>query len=368
MFPFDPPTMLAPMEGVTHAALREILAEMGGIGAVSTEFVRIGRGPISARYLASTVVKPPGTPLSVQVMGNEAEKMAEAARVVAYAGADVVDINLGCPAPRVVRKGVGSAMLEDLGLLASVLGAMRRAVPGLLSAKIRAGFDNATHVLTIGQVLQDAGIDFLVVHPRRRVDFYSGVADWRIIRSLKQTLSIPVVGNGDCWYAADAARMMRETGCDAVMIGRPALRNPWIFEQIEDLRRGREPRRPSGPDVLTWVTMVVERYRAAFPGRRDDSVGKIKELFSYLARAVPDGRALQKAVLREQSVPSMLARAAEVLLPLGPEGIDLDAYGTLGLEKSGSAILVDDVASDAGAAPCDARGVPLNRPAAPAAA
>lgn len=342
MFPFDPPTMLAPMEGVTHAALRAILAERGGIGIVSTEFVRIGRGPMSARYLASTVVKPPGTPLSVQVMGNDADKMAEAAGVVAAAGADVVDINLGCPAPRVVRKGVGSAMLKDVALLAEVVGGMRRAVPGLLSAKIRAGFDDAANVLAIGRVLQQAGVDFLVVHPRRRCDFYQGVADWRIIRALVDTLRIPVVGNGDVWYAADALRMMRETGCQAVMIGRPALRNPWIFEQLDDLRRGREPRRPSGHDVLDWVRGVVERFRVAFPGRRDDSVGKIKELFSYLGRAVPDDRAFARSVLREPTVPAMLARAEEVLIGRAGHQLDLDAYGTLALERSGSAIVSPD--------------------------
>ncbi len=341
MFPFDPPTMLAPMEGVTHATLRAILAENRGIGVVSTEFVRIGRGPMSAKHLASTVIKPPGTPLSVQVMGNEAEKMAEAAGVVARAGADVVDINLGCPAPRVVRKGVGSAMLKDIGLLSEVVGGMRRQVPGLLSAKIRAGFDDAANVLAIGRALQATGIDFLVVHPRRRVDFYQGVADWRIIRALAETLTIPVVGNGDCWYAADAQRMMDETGCAAVMIGRPAIRNPWIFEQIEDLRQGRTPRRPSGRDVLDWVQMVVARFAVAYPGRRDRSVGKIKELFSYLARAVPDQRAFQRAVLREQTVESMLALAEGVLAPLGPTDIDLDAHGSLGLERSGSAVLVD---------------------------
>jgi tRNA-dihydrouridine synthase B len=335
LFPFDPPTMLAPMEGVTHATLRAILAEHGGLGVVSTEFVRIGRGPMSAKHLASTVIKPPGTPLSVQVMGNEAEKMAEAAGVVAAAGADVVDINLGCPAPRVVRKGVGSAMLKDLDLLTDVVGKMRRAVPGLLSAKIRAGFDDASGVLAIGRALEATGIDFLVVHPRRRVDFYQGVADWRIIRALAAELRIPVVGNGDCWYAVDAPRMMSETGCAAVMIGRPALRNPWIFEQIADLRAGRTPRRPSGRELYTWLLGVVERFRVAFPGRRDGSIGKIKELVSYLGRAVPDDRAFQRAALRDHSIDAILARAEATWTPLGPEAIDLGADGALGLERSG---------------------------------
>jgi len=335
MLPFQHPTMLAPMEGVTHPALRAIIAQNGGLGAVSTEFVRIGRSPPSARYLATTVEKCAGVPLSVQVMGNHAEYMAEAAEAVSNAGADVVDINLGCPAPRVVRKGVGSAMLTDLGLLTEVVGSMRQRVPGLLSAKIRAGFDDASGVLEIGRTLQRAGIDYLVVHPRRRADFYEGTADWRIIKALKETLSIAVVGNGDCWYAVDALRMMAETGCDGVMIGRPAIRNPWIFEQIADLRAGRAPRRPSGADVVAWINTVAEAFRASFPERRDESVGKLKELFTYLGRAVPDQRAFQHAVVREMSVAAMMDRADKTLSPLSADQIDLDAEGRCRLERSG---------------------------------
>ena len=238
--------MIAPMEGVGHPEFRLLMAERGGLGIVCTEFVRISRAPLAPKSLRKAVIKCPGVPLSVQVMGNEVEKMAEAAEVMAHSRADVVDINLGCPAPRVVRHGVGAAMLKDPELLHRVLSAMRARGPGLLSAKIRAGFDDRTRVLEIAEAVQAAGADFLVVHPRRRADFYEGVADWRIIELLSRSLRIPVVGNGDCWYAADARRMRQETGCVAVMIGRPALRNPWIFEQIADLEAGRAPRRRSG--------------------------------------------------------------------------------------------------------------------------
>ena len=185
------PTMLAPMEGVSHPEFRRIFAERGGIGVVCTEFVRISRAPLHLESLAKHVVKAPGTPLSVQVMGNDAAKMADAAASVAHAGADVVDINLGCPAPRAVRKGVGAAMLKDPELLFSVLSSMRQRVDCLLSAKIRAGFEDAEHVVHIGRTVEKAGADFLVVHPRRRADFYEGVADWRIIRTLKDALGIP---------------------------------------------------------------------------------------------------------------------------------------------------------------------------------
>lgn len=322
------------MEGVGHPEFRRIMAERGGLGVVCTEFVRISRAPLAPRALERAVVKCPGLPLSVQVMGNEVEKMAEAAGVVAAAGADVVDINLGCPAPRAVRHGVGAAMLKDPELLHRVLSAMRARVPGLLSAKIRAGFDEAGRVLEIAQAVESAGVDYLVVHPRRRSDYYQGVADWRIIRLLAERLSIPVVGNGDCWYASDAARMRAETGCVAVMIGRPALRNPWIFEQIADLEAGHRPRRPSGADVVEHLEAVTRRYRAVFPGRRGP-VGKIKELLTYLGRAVDDGGAFRSAVLRLSDLDEILRFTAASLGALPPERLDLDASGRLRLETSG---------------------------------
>ncbi len=334
-WPFGEPTMLAPMEGVTHPVFRALTAERGGVGVVCTEFVRISRSPLSVRALEREVVKVPGVPLSVQVMGNDAEKMAEAAGVVAAAGADVVDINLGCPMPRVVKKGVGAAMLKDPALLYDVLSKMRAQVPGLLSAKIRAGFDDADDVVAIAQVVEEAGADFIVVHPRRRADFYSGVADWRIVRTLKSELSIPVVGNGDVWYAADAVRMQEETGCDAVMIGRPALRNPWIFQQVRDLNRGVTPFRPSGADLFEHLLDVRVRYETIYR----KTVGKMKELIRYVGRALDDERAFSKEALRAETLDDIMAIAERHLSPLPPEALDLDAYGSLKLERSGSAAL-----------------------------
>lgn len=328
--------MLAPMEGVTHPELRAIVAEMGGVGLLCTEFVRVSRAPLSRAALRREVVPHPDVPLSVQVMGNDADKMAEAASVVCEAGADVVDVNLGCPMPRVVRKGVGAAMLKDPDLLFEVLSSMRARTPKLLSAKIRAGFDDADSVVRNAKLVEAAGCDFISVHPRRRCDFYEGVADWRIIGTLKRELSIPVVGNGDVWYAADAPRMMRETGCDAVMIGRPALRNPWIFEQIADLAAGRGPRRPTGEDLVAHLDAVRLRYERVLPR----PLGRLKEMIRFVGRAVPDRSFLREA-LRQQCTGEMMRVFEKAVLPLGPDEIDLDAQGTLGLERSGSGLAAD---------------------------
>ncbi len=329
--------VLAPMEGVSHAEFRGMMAERGGLHLVCTEFVRITQQRPNEKQLAKEVDKRGGVPLSVQVMGNESHHMAEAAEIVTAAGADVVDINLGCPMPRVVRKGVGSAMLKDPALLSSVLSQMRKRTPGLLSAKIRAGFDDAERVVETAKLIEGTGVDFLTVHPRRRCDFYRGVADWRIIAELVEQLSIPVVGNGDVWYAADALRMQRETGCHAVMIGRPAMRNPWIFQQVEDLRRGRDPFSPDGAALCSHLRQVAARYEVAFPRRKHGSLGPLKELISYVGRAVDADRTFLRSVLRLQQVEEILDHCEQYLGSKTCFELDLDAHGSLGYERSGSA-------------------------------
>ncbi len=326
------------MEGVSHPEFRRLMIGLGGLHLVCTEFVRITKSQLNPGQLRQQVVMHSDCPLSVQVMGNEAERMAEAAAIVCEAGAAVVDINLGCPMPRVVRKGVGSAMLKNPKLLEQVLGSMRAATPALLSAKIRAGFDDAAQVLQIARIVEDSGANFITVHPRRRCDFYAGVSDWRIIAQLRQHLTIPVIGNGDVWYAADALRMQHETGCDAVMIGRPALRNPWIFRQIEQLRAGQEPYRPDGEAVVQHLHHVVERYTAVMGQRKRGIIGPLKELLTWLGRSVDDRQQFLRSVLRLQSVSEIMAHCEQQLSHLTAEQLDLGAYGELELERSGSAL------------------------------
>lgn len=345
-FPWEPSTMLAPMEGVTHPLLREMFAERGGVGVLCTEFVRITANPLSRATLKKHVVRPSRGALSVQVMGNDLVQMAEATEMVTRAGADIVDINLGCPAPKAVRKGVGSAMLQDRKLLAEVVSRMRERTHLPLSAKIRAGYDSRDGVFDIARTLEDVGVDFLTVHPRRRVDFYEGVADWRILRMLAERLSIPVVGNGDIWSAADALRLRREAKVRAVMFGRPAMRNPWIFEQLADLVAGRPPRRPNGEDVLGVYEAMRVRFGAEFG---DKSVlGLLKEQIRYLGRAVLDGGDFLRRACRALT----LAEFFDVLggtLAAGRAPLDLFAEST-GLERSGSALEVETCAGSVGPA------------------
>jgi len=257
--------------------------------------------------------------------------MARAAAILERAGAEVIDVNLGCPAADAVRRGAGAALLRDPEAVLRLLARVRAAVSGTLSAKMRLGLDDSELAFEVGEAAAAAGVDFLTVHPRRRCDFYDGVADWRWIRDIQARLPVPVVGNGDCWYAADALRLMREAGCAAVMIGRPALRNPWIFSQLAALREGREPFRPDGAALVAWLRRVAERYQQDLRARRAVT-GILKELINHLGRAVADEGAFRRAALRQPSTEAILALAAERLSALPAERLDLDAGGTLGLE------------------------------------
>jgi tRNA-dihydrouridine synthase B len=313
------------MEGVTNAAVREVLASYGPVGLVCSEFVRISGGRISRSYLARQVEKLPSVPLSVQIMGNDPELMAEAGAVVARAGADVVDLNLGCPTNAAVRKGVGAALLKQPELLSRLLTTMRRAVPGLLSAKLRAGFDTTSEALSNARLVQDSGLDYLAIHPRRRVDHYRGSADWRIVALVRRELSIPVVGNGDIWYAQSALRMFEETQCDAVMLGRPALRNPWIFRQLSELLAGREPFRPSGADLARHLRRLAVALTSHAGDPSNSPLGPLKEQLGYLCRGVPDALAVQRGLQRLPTLELLLEAADETFGAMPTEALDLGA-------------------------------------------
>ena len=327
------------MEGVTGPAMRQLLSEYGSIGLVCTEFVRVHGDGASPARLARHVDKASGVALSVQVMGNDPELMAEAGQIVAAAGADVVDVNLGCPSRNAAKKGVGAGLLREPERLNSLLVAMRRALPGLFSAKLRAGFDDASGALDHARMVESAGADFLTVHPRRRVDFYRGTADWRIIATLRRELGIPVIGNGDVWYASDALRMLEETRCDAIMIGRPALRNPWIFRQIGELCAGRQPFSPSGADVAAHFRRVHARLAEGRQGAAEARlIGPLKEQLSFACRALPDGLSVRRRLSIADSTARLLEAIDEAFTPLPAEALDLDAFGKLRLEQSGSAL------------------------------
>jgi nifR3 family TIM-barrel protein len=226
------PWILAPMAGVSEMPFRSMALELGA-GLCPTELVSsAGLVRASARtrkYLRHSAIE---RPFCVQLFGGDAAQMSQAAWLAKAAGADILDINMGCPVPKVTRNGAGSALLCDPNRAAEIVRAV--AVAGLpVTAKIRAGWDQSRiNAPEVAKALEGAGASAVALHPRTRAQGYSGSADWRLIARVKAAVRIPVVGNGDVKSPADARRMIAETGCDAVMIGRAALGNPWIFREL----------------------------------------------------------------------------------------------------------------------------------------
>ena len=236
----EAPTVLAPLAGISNLPLR-LLARDAGCGLVTTEMVSAD-GLVHGSNPTFDLLRslPQEKPLAVQIFGSDPGVMAAAAAIAAEAGADAVDINFGCAVRNIVRAGGGVALMRDQRRAEAVLRAVRRAVAIPVTIKIRSGWDRSgREALAIGTVAEACGVDALTLHPRTAAQKFSGQADWRLIAVLKRHLRVPVIGNGDIRSAEDAVRMMAETGCDAVMIGRGAIGYPQIFTEVACRLAGR---------------------------------------------------------------------------------------------------------------------------------
>ncbi len=261
----DPPLVLAPMAGITDRQFRVVLRRIGGVGLVTMEFISsegMTRGNERTRALMRFAEEE--RPISVQLYGSDPARMAEAARVVEGIGADACDVNMGCPANKVLRGCAGCSLMGDLDLARRIVATVRRAIRIPLTVKFRAGLrDDRVNFVELGCICEAEGAEAVTLHPRTAKQMFGGAADWSRIARLKEALSIPVIGNGDVTSAADAARMFRETGCDAVMIGRASMKNPWIYRQAADLLAGRVPAEPTIEDrrdlILRHFRLVAEQ-------------------------------------------------------------------------------------------------------------
>ena len=258
------PTVLAPMAGVTDLAFRLLAKEMG-CGLVVSEMVS-AKGLLyeNCRTRELIQIDSRERPTAIQLFGSVPAELAEAARRVAAAGADIIDFNMGCPTHKIVKNGEGSALLRSPVKAAEILRAMVEAVDIPVTVKMRAGWDaNSINAVEVAKQLEQTGVCAIAIHARTREQFYSGAANWEIIRQVKQAVRVPVVGNGDIRTADDAKRMMDETGCDAVMVGRAACGNVWIFKQLAAyLDRGELPAGPSLAEksvtLMRHLDMLIE--------------------------------------------------------------------------------------------------------------
>ncbi len=275
------PLVLAPMEDVTSLPFRLIAKRIAGPGLVFTEFVSamaIHHGAV--KTLRKMRVHPDERPLAIQIFGGDPEIMAATARIAEEMGADIVDINMGCWVPKVCKTGSGAALLKDPAHAERIVGAVARAVRVPVTVKVRAGWDYSLFAAPdLAKRFQGAGAKMITLHARFAKQGFDGTANWALIRQLRDAVSVPLIGNGDVKTPEDARRMMRETGCDGVMVGRAAISNPWALRDI-GLGLAGEP--PGPPPTLG------ERIRTALEHVRMTVAGELEVESFEEARAHPD--------------------------------------------------------------------------------
>jgi tRNA-dihydrouridine synthase B len=289
-----PAAVLAPMAGVTDTLFRRVIRGLGGCGLLMTEFTSSeGITRSAAKTLRYLYFQEDEHPITAQLFGANPEIMADAARMVEDLGYDAVDINLGCPAKKVVKCG-GSGLLRDLAALAEIFRAVRAAVEIPLTIKLRAGWDeNSIVAVEVARLAERLGVEAVAVHPRTRAQGYTGSADWKLIAAVKQAVKIPVIGNGDVQTPMDAERIVRETGCDAVMIGRAAATNPWIFRQMEQYSATGRYDTPTDQQRHQLLSDYYQQINAA---NLPDGVGKMKQFACWFTHGVGNGSELRRSV------------------------------------------------------------------------
>jgi nifR3 family TIM-barrel protein len=299
-----PATVLAPMAGVTDTVFRRLIRNQGGCGLMMTEFTsshgvvnsRGARRPTFAmRYLAFEEEE---RPISAQLFGSDPAVMAEAARMCQDMGFDIVDINFGCPVNKVVKCNGGSGLLRDLPLVETILTSVKRAISIPLTCKFRAGWNDNELVFThMARLAENCGLSAVALHPRTREQGYSGKSDWTRIAETKAAVKIPVIGNGDVLTPEDAVRMVQETKCDAVMIGRAASSNPWIFRQIEEYLETGTYRIPADRERYE---LMRHYYSLLEENGEPDAIGKMKQFATYFTHGIRNGSKLRTEIYQKK--------------------------------------------------------------------
>ncbi len=307
----NPPLVLSPMAGVTDISFRRLLKARGGIGLTVSEFISVEgltrNNPKSKRQMRFYENE---RPFAVQIFGGQPERMRMAAEMAEEVGADILDVNCGCPAPKVVKHGGGSGLLKDYPRLETILTEIKKAITIPMTVKIRAGFyDHTINAVETAKLAEGCGAEHIALHGRTKEQGYRGLANWDLVKQIKEVVNVPVSGSGDITTIQQAFDRFSETGCDGVLIGRGAMANPWIFRQIEDAMHGREPFQPTLEDKRAVLLEYFDMLREDMPQLA--AIGRMKQLAGQFTRGLKGGALFRTALYHSHSVDEILDRISE---------------------------------------------------------
>jgi tRNA-dihydrouridine synthase B len=340
------PVALAPMAGMTDTAFRRLVKGMGGCGLVVTEMVS-SEGLVRGidRTLEYAEYTEAERPVSIQIFGGDPKVMADAAQIVEGMGADIVDINMGCPVPKIAKHNAGCSLMREPAHAAGVVRAMASAVRIPVTVKMRAGWnDQSINAPELARMVEDAGAAAVAVHGRTAAQSYTGESDWNLIGRVASTLRIPVFGSGDCVEPSQIVGRLRESGAGGVLVGRGALRNPWIFSQAAAAMAGREPDQVSPAArarfLLDYIDLLLRErvgeetgFRHVAPGQAEGAppptargrerwvINKLRALGSWYTKGLEGGSQLRVSINSAQSIPELRALIENFFLQPEPVGL-----------------------------------------------
>src|SRR6266496_2629371 len=307
----DPPLVLSPMAGVTDISFRRLLKQRGGIGLTVSEFISVEgltrNNPKSKRQMRFYENE---RPFAVQIFGGQPERMRMASEMAEEVGADILDVNCGCPAPKVVKHGGGSGLLKDHPRLEEILTTIKKAITIPMTVKIRAGYyDHTINAIETAKLAEACGAEHIALHGRTKEQGYRGLANWDLVRQIKEVVNVPVSGSGDVTTIEGAFARFEETGCDGILIGRGAMANPWIFRQIEDAMHGRESLQSTLADKRNILLEYFEMLREDMP--EVPAINRMKQLAGQFTRGLQGGALFRTSIYHSHSVDEILSRIAE---------------------------------------------------------
>lgn len=309
------PFVLAPMAGITDHAFRKFMKGLDASVVISELISATGIAYKSERTIHLTRFDESQRPVGIQLFGEDPQQMASAAKFIEDLGADFVDVNFGCPVPKVVKKGAGSAALKDLPAMATLLRGMVKAVSIPVTIKIRTGWDaHSRNAGEVARLAHDEGITWVAIHGRTRAQAYNGLSDWDYIREVKAGAPLPILGNGDILFADQAVKRLQDSGCDGVLIGRGALKNPYIFREALGLWKGQRSVKSGVKDYGALFTSLHDCF-AAHCEERILQI-QLKKFAAWFATGYPGAAQFRKNIFRTQNSQEVATAAHEYFATL----------------------------------------------------